>query len=168
MKLRLDKFAFRQWDDVNYVGSKIPNSFSKEDFMSHVLKKSESFKLVDGYAPFCKHIFVPNFIPGLKAATVEITDQNKHLIESDYQSRTEKELPVLCRWISREKLEAQPDCKWLDLILYSKEQIVKECQAMKEEDDTSKIDYDWGIISIKAQNEVCCLFFLFSFFFFNV
>ena len=37
------------------------------------------------------------------------------------------------------------------MILYSKEQIGKETQAMGSEDTNADIDYDWGIISIKAQ-----------------
>jgi hypothetical protein len=28
----------------------------------HALFKEQGGKLVDGYAPFCKHVFVPNFV----------------------------------------------------------------------------------------------------------
>ena len=37
----------------------------------------EGRPLVDGYAPFCKHLFVPNFC-GAAVQNLEITDQNRH------------------------------------------------------------------------------------------
>jgi hypothetical protein len=120
--------------------------------MQHVLS-SDLSELRDGYAPFCKHIFLRNtFIPGLKASTVKLDAKTSPLVTSQYQSRTEKELPVLVRWIPAALADhILEDATWLDLILYSKEQIVKECRATHEADDTSAIDYDWGIISVKAQ-----------------
>lgn len=39
--------------------------------------------------------------------------------------------------------------KYLDLILYSKEQIQKENEAMGQTDPNEKVDYDYGIISVK-------------------
>uniref|UniRef100_A0A6B2LM33 Uncharacterized protein n=1 Tax=Arcella intermedia TaxID=1963864 RepID=A0A6B2LM33_9EUKA len=110
----------------------------------------DSAVLRDGYAPFCKHIFIKNFIPGLKLSTVPITPQNESLIVSDYLQRTEKELPVLVRWLPKDKVTV-PDAKWMDLILYSKEQIDKEREAMGE--PPLQVDYDYGIISIKVQDE---------------
>jgi hypothetical protein len=152
MRLRLDKFAFRQWDDASYPGTRMPPGVSKTAFLEHVVALGPQ-PLVDGYAPFCKHVFVKNFVPGLKGTTVALTAENKSLVESAYQARTEKELPVLVRWIGAERAAARPDATWLDLILYSKEQIVSECKAMGEADDTSGEDYEWGIISVKAQDE---------------
>ena len=54
----LDDFAMRQWDDPNYGGTKI--DFPKADFVKrvHDAHKSGDAPLVDGYAPFCKHVFV--------------------------------------------------------------------------------------------------------------
>ncbi len=45
--------------------------------------------LVDGYAPFCKHIFVPNFA-GVLRTTIAITPENEALLRSgkDRLSRT--------------------------------------------------------------------------------
>ena len=40
----------------------------------------------------------------------------------------------------------------MDLILYSKEQIQKECEAMGNEDQHKNIDYDFGIISVKPSD----------------
>lgn len=51
----LDNFAVRQWDDPNYSGTRI--DFDKAEFVArvHELFKAGGCKLVDGYAPFCKH-----------------------------------------------------------------------------------------------------------------
>ena len=40
--------------------------------------------LVDGYAPFCKHVFVPNFV-GATVAYLPITPENEHLLKSAYE-----------------------------------------------------------------------------------
>jgi hypothetical protein len=45
-----------------------------------------------------------------------------------------------------------PEAKFLDIILYSREQILKEKESMPSEDKSDEIpDVPWGIISIKAQ-----------------
>ena len=47
-----------------------------------------------------------------------------------------------------------PEAKMLDIILYSREQVAKEHQAMPSEDKQDEVpDAPWGIISIKAQDE---------------
>eukprot|EP00457_Paulinella_chromatophora_P014659 gb/GEZN01015121.1/.p1 GENE.gb/GEZN01015121.1/~~gb/GEZN01015121.1/.p1 ORF type:complete len:252 (+),score=32.36 gb/GEZN01015121.1/:97-756(+) len=104
--------------------------------------------LVDGYAPFCKHIFMPNFLPKLPPASVPITPENEPLIRSKYEARTDKELAVLVRYLPRAALETLPQAKFLDLILYSREQIKKENAAMN---NISKDTEPWGLISIKPQ-----------------
>ena len=43
--------------------------------------------------------------------------------------------------------------KFLDIILYSKEQIQVENKDMGTEDANKDVEYDYGIISIKAQDE---------------
>jgi len=42
--------------------------------------------------------------------------------------------------------------EYLDIILYSKEQIQKETAAMGSTDPNAEIDYDWGIVSVKPQD----------------
>lgn len=49
--------------------------------------------LFDSYAPFCKHLFVKNFT-GARLNMVAITQANAHMLMSDYEARTEYELPV--------------------------------------------------------------------------
>ena len=154
--LILDQFAFRSFDKArtsNYI------NMDKQEFLNKVndLYKSES-QLVNGYAPFCKHLFVENFVKGLKSCHIEINKDTEKLIISKYDSRQKNELPVLIRYIDlnsidKEKIE---DAKYLDLILYSKEQIISEMTEMKfEEKEINEMknkDFDWGIISIKPLN----------------
>ena len=155
-ELILDQFSFRSFDKTrtnNYI------NMGKEEFLKNVneLYKSESM-LVDGYAPFCKHLFVPNFVKGLKSCHIEITPETEKLIISKYDSRQKNELPVLIRYIDLNSVDKTkiPDAKYLDLILYSKDQIISEMGEMKfdekEIEALKKKDFDWGIISIKPLN----------------
>lgn len=77
-----------------------------------------------------------------------ITAENEHLLKSGYAARTDKELPVLQRWFPEGTIEP-PQAKYLDVILYSREQIRKENAAMGED---SNSDAPWGIVSVKAQD----------------
>eukprot|EP00899_Mesostigma_viride_P015141 jgi/Mesvir1/23628/Mv18304-RA.1 len=148
----LDPFAVRQWDDPNYAGTLM--SHDKVDFVEkvHEFYAASGNKLVDGYADFCKHVFVPNF-PGARAGHLAITPENEHLMRSGYKARKEGELAVLQRWFPADKVEA-PTAKMLDIILYSREQLVKEREAMGEGGRMPLPEgVPWGIISIKAQDE---------------
>lgn len=151
-KIRLDEFCYRQFDDPNYSGTKIP--IKKEDFVSqlnqYLNENFENIQLVEGYAPFCKHIFIPNFVKGVKVGNMKITESNEKFLKSGYLKRTEKELAVLSRWFPKELVEV-PEAKYLDLILYSREQIKKENEAMGN--PVSDEDFEWGLISIKGQLE---------------
>lgn len=42
--------------------------------------------------------------------------------------------------------------KYLDIILYSREQIIKENEATGMPDPHKDLDYDWGIVSVKPQD----------------
>jgi hypothetical protein len=144
----VDRFALRQWE-AGYLGTQI-TGMDPEAFEARVneLAASGAYPLVDGYAPFCKHIFVPNFI-NAKCDYVKISDSNRHLIQTEYSARTENELPVLSRFIDKTLVEA-PLATHLDLILYSREQINLENAAMNQvAPDT---DAPWGIICVKGQS----------------
>ena len=54
---------------------------------------------------------------------MEITSENEGLLRSGYEARTEKELPVLNRWFPKESVGDTGEAKYLDVILYSREQI---------------------------------------------
>ncbi|KAJ8900807.1 hypothetical protein NDN08_000106 [Rhodosorus marinus] len=158
VEIELDEFAFRQFDDPTYAGTRI--SYDKKDFEEKVndyyterVKVQQEFQdrpvLVDGYAPFCKHLFMPNFVgDSITCGAVAITKDNEHLLRTRYESRSEKELPVLVRYFPKGSV-SPPPASYFDLILYSREQINKESVAMGK--DKPKSDAPWGLISIKAQ-----------------
>ncbi|KAL4430946.1 hypothetical protein ABPG75_006202 [Micractinium tetrahymenae] len=153
----LDNFALRQWDDPSFAGTRL-SSVDKRAFVERIQAGAyDGRPLVDGYAPFCKHIFVPNFT-GAPVGALPITDANRHLLQSGYTRRRPEELAVLTRqvpaWFPSSAVTAT-EAKWLDIILYSREQLVKEYAAMptKEGAGQELPDAPWGIISIKAQDE---------------
>jgi len=90
-------------------------------------------KVLDGYAPFCK-LHVHRNWTSTKCLSVPITDENRHLLRSDYEARNSDELPVLVRWF--EGL-VPPVAHFLIPILYSRAQLAKE---------GAPIDADWGVV----------------------
>ncbi len=152
----LDAFAGRQFNEHYSGGNKIDPKF-KKDFADKVneLYDTGKYKLHDGYAPFCKHLFLPNWT-GAEVSVLPITVDNEHFIRSAYQSRRAEELPVLARWFPRELVSKYvTEAKYLDIILYSREQIKKESEDLPtgEAAEENVDDIPWGIISIKAQDE---------------
>lgn len=89
--------------------------------------------VLDGYAPFCK-LHVHRNWTSTRCLTLPITDDNRHLLRSDYEARTVDELPVLVRWF--EGVEP-PIANYLIVILYDAEQLAKE---------GSPIATDWGVV----------------------
>lgn len=155
MTIILDQFCFRHWDNPNYHGARI-TTMTKDEFIEHVRKyiqENGGFEKcsVEGYAPFCRHIFIDNPADAC-VDCVKITKEIEPLIKSGYCARSDKELPVLCRWVRAEDLPGGkvPKAPVLDLIFYSHEQLVLEAEAMNSE--TEPGDWDWGLISIKGQH----------------
>lgn len=122
--ISLDSFACRQFDDASYAGTKI--GVSKDDFMEKVKVFYEERKqmqqefedrpvLIDGYAPFCKHLFMPNIDDSIVVGEIKITSNNGHLLRTHYHARKEGELPVLTRFFPNDKVKP-PTAKYLDLI----------------------------------------------------
>ena len=146
-KFVMDAFALRAFNNKEYTGTQV--HYDPSDFEKRVNEYFESgaSPLVDGYAPFCKHLFVPNFA-GVTCGYTKITAENKGLIQSEYEARKEGELAVLVEYISSSKLAA-PQATHLDIILYSREQITKENEAMGV--TPPETDAPWGIISVKGQ-----------------
>lgn len=105
--------------------------------------------LKPGYAPFCKHLFVPNFVPGIPDSVLPVTEETAPLLRSEYIARTDKELPVLTRWFPKAAVASRvQEATFLDIILYSREQIRKENENMGEETSSNA---PWGIVSVKPQ-----------------
>jgi len=86
-----------------------------------------------GYAPFCR-LHVHQNWTSTRCLTARITDSNRHLLRSGYESRNRQDLPVLVRWF--EGLEP-PVANYLIAILYSREQLEKE---------GTPIDGEWGVV----------------------
>lgn len=147
--LFMDQFCLRQFNDPNYTGTRVsydPQVF--EDKMNELVKQGGA-KLVNGYAEFCKHIFVPNFVSGLKTGYAPITKDNENAIKTAYEARNDRELPVLIRYLDRSTQHPPPEATYLDVILYSREQLILEAKATNQPPPAS--DRPWGIISIKGQ-----------------
>ena len=145
----LDPFVLRQFDDESYLGTRIDcDKAIFENKINDVFSEGNT-PLVAGYAPFCKHLFVPNFTPA-RLNYLEISTENEGALRSGYEARTTQELPVLVRWFPAETAPEPPVAKFLDIILYSREQIRKEAAAMGRADDGETAP--WGIISVKAQD----------------
>ena len=142
----IDKFCLKQFNNPSYTGTQI--NYDVQEFEKRVnLAYSAGAKLVDGYAPFCKHLFIPNFA-GVRCGYVKLTDEIKSLVKSGYEARKENELPVLIQWIDSADFSAE-QATFLDVILYSREQIIEENKATGEVPPDTVAP--WGIISVKGQ-----------------
>ena len=97
------------------------------------LNEQPPLKVLDGYASFCK-LHVHRNWTTTKCLSVPITNDNRHLLRSDYEARNSDELPVLVRWFEGLK---PPVANFIIPILYSREQLAKE---------GSPIDADWGVV----------------------
>lgn len=141
MQVELTQFCMQRHFAVDRPGTVITDQ-TPAQFLNELNRqlKNGTAKVVDGYADFCKLIFVKNWT-NAKAGTLPITDENRHLLKSDYKARTEGELPVLMRWF--EGIDA-PVAEWLCVVVYSKEQLEKE-------DDCVKLICDWGAVAILGQ-----------------
>ncbi|ESS33062.1 DUF3228 domain-containing protein [Toxoplasma gondii VEG] len=156
LPLGLDPFCYRQFDDPAYGGSRI-SGVTKEEFLEKVnelVTRDAGIEFFQGYAPFCRHLYIPNFV-GALPGSLPITADNEHLLRSGYIARRPNELPVLTRWFPMSYAkDALMPAAFLDLILYSREQIAKETAA--ESNTAVVIDPNapaWSIIAVKAQNE---------------
>ena len=146
LRLRLDAFCFKQFDPAS--GS-VQVPYDKEEFTKRVQDMCNWEMLKPGYAPFCKHIFIENFTEA-KQSYLAITEENKALLRSGYEARRAEEFAVLGRWFNAGEIGDIPKAGYLDLILYSKEQIDSENAAMNAPPVNE--EYDYGIISIKPQD----------------
>lgn len=132
----LTEFATRHFKS-DFAGTKVRMSPEELVELANTAMEQGAV-LVDGYAPFCKHLFIKN-TSVTTAGIAKITPENEHLLKSGYEARRPGELPVLTRWF--EGLEA-PTAVYLDLILYSREQLEKEGDCP---------DAAWGIVSINGE-----------------
>lgn len=103
-----------------------------DEFVTY-LNEHEPLKVLDGYADFCK-LYVYRNWTSTKAYTIPITDENRHLLRSGYESRSDRELGVLTRWFEG---VSPPVANYIIPILYSREQMAKE---------GAPVDAEWGVV----------------------
>mmetsp|Transcript_5694 Transcript_5694/g.14118 ORF Transcript_5694/g.14118 Transcript_5694/m.14118 type:complete len:235 (-) Transcript_5694:189-893(-) len=155
--LVVDPFCFRQFQEHPQSEAYGGTVFSQtvEEFEEIVNARFSAEDLKGGYAPFCKHLFLVNDFTGEDArVNVLPVKGNEDKIRTEYAARNDKELPVLQRFISLDAVggpDKLPRAKYLDLILYSREQIRKENESMGK--TAGDEEAPWGIVSIKAQME---------------
>lgn len=182
--VNIDAFCLRQFNSAfkgAYISSLTPEQCEQvinnaiQSLLDASSTSNASFEslLVDGYAPFCKHLFIKNPVEELFSPIIEITSKNEHLLKSGYEKRKENELPVLERWFNKKDLVdfgvVFTKAKYLDIILYSREQIIEEdivddakekkIELTKSEMDGIKMNKmnentlpSWAVISIRAQD----------------
>lgn len=139
MTIAITDFALRNWEKgaaTHIIG------LTPDELVAQC--NAATRPLVDGYAPFCKHLFLRNQTE-TRAAFAHITPENQHALRSGYIARRDGERAVLERWF--EGITA-PRAEWLDVILYSHAQLLAEAQDYP--DDQIVPDCDWGIVSIIA------------------
>ena len=106
-KIVLDPFCFKQFEPA--AGSLFVN-FDRNEFTQRVnefyLNVKDEGGLKDGYAPFCKHLFIENFTDSI-SGFIRITPENQQFLKSGYEARRENELAVLNRWLDRKQIEEQ-------------------------------------------------------------
>ncbi len=138
MRIAMTDFALRNWD--RQASGTLVEGISPDELVARCNAAPGS--LVDGYAPFCKHLFVANDT-ATSCGFAPITDENRKMLRSGYLARREGERAVLQRWF--EGIDA-PRAEWLDVILYTHAQLVAEAADYGEEQPVP--DCDWGIVSI--------------------
>ena len=80
----LDDFAARQFDKAKAGLGFI--DFPKAEFAAKIQEAYDNdseVTLKDGYAPFCKHVFVKNFTPAIPTF-IPITEANRKYLVSGY------------------------------------------------------------------------------------
>lgn len=154
-KIKITDFGKRHFDP-KFGGTKItnlsPEEFEKE--LDDLMVINLNCKVIDGYAPFCKLIAVPNFT-NARVGSLPIDVSNYQYLRSGYSARTEKELPVMTRWF--ELPVSAPKATYLIVVVYSKEQIDKEADAESKKDgftSNSNFDADWGVVAILGQTHL--------------
>lgn len=97
------------------------------------LNDEPPFKVLPGYAPFCR-LHVHSNWTSTRCSVIAIDADNRHRLRSAYEARSSDELAVLTRWF--EGIEPAV-ANYLIPILYDREQLARE---------GSPINADWGVV----------------------
>ncbi|MEM6664710.1 MAG: DUF3228 family protein [Pseudomonadota bacterium] len=138
MRIAMTSFALRNWEP-GASGTRI-EGLSPDELVARC--NTAQTPLIDGYAPFCKHLFAPNDT-ATRCGFAPITPSNAALLKTGYAARRPGELAVLERWF--DDIDP-PRAEWLDVILYSHAQLVAEAADYPDEEPVP--DCDWGIVSV--------------------
>ena len=141
MRIDITDFALRNWEP-DASGTRVVGITPEALVATCNAATADGIQLIDGYAPFCKHLFLSNN-SRTRCGFAPITDANRRNLKSGYRARRDGERAVLDRWF--DGIEA-PRAEWLDVILYSHSQLVIEAKDFPEEQPVP--DCDWGIVSI--------------------
>ena len=143
----LDSFAERQWA-ADYAGTCMRSTDRQELLgrLEDAVRARGDGVLREGYAPFCKHVFIENLDEEVKPGAVRITDANTALLRCGYEARASHELPVLGRWFEGQPGGGGARARFLDVILYSREQILQETAATGAGGAAPPEGVPWGII----------------------
>jgi len=159
--IKLTEFASRHFDP-SFKGTKIYMSKDlfeiqiNEKFATAIdvnsltgSQKSETIRtcnnlIFPGYADFCKQYIIKSDLFNIKAGAIPITLENYQYLRSGYSARNADEVPVLGRWFEFPEKRFIQTAKYLNIILYSKEQLERE-------DSELIFDTDWGIVAILGQ-----------------
>lgn len=152
MKIKITEFAKRHFKNANGTVIKSHTVEEVEEYLEDVFRLQTEYRVDDGYADFCKLLFVPNFTDA-KIGTMEITNENYQYLRSSYKKRRKGELPVLTRHFNL-PLEA-PKAEYLVFVLYSIDQLKKE-HANSETDDDLEFEFEgqdveYGVVAILGQ-----------------
>lgn len=107
----VDPFCYRQFAEKSntssdgYAGVVFANTIT--EFETIINARYNPSLLIDGYAPFCKHLFLINDFTNARVSVLPITNSNMQCLRSRYEARTEQELPVLTRYFDRKALVLQ-------------------------------------------------------------
>ena len=155
MKIALSNFALRHFKKGagTVVASHIPEEFIDE--VNELIDQPKTsgnpkFLFRDSLYPFCKYLIIDNFTDAI-ASTAKITLENYQYLRSGYSSRVEGELPYLSRWFELPIKNTEPS-KCLVLILYSREQLLKERDENGGEFEIPE-ECEYGIVALQALDE---------------
>lgn len=179
-KIALTNFAIsRHFKYSKTAGTKITNKTTSEflEYLNLRIIDSQTSsngnqkyraKILNGYADFCKLIIIENFTDA-KIGSLKIDIANHQYLRCGYSSRRESELPVFSRWF--ELPVAAPVADYLVIVVYSREQLLKEHEAeikknpnIQDSNDSGKNSVDdlgefelseedkWAVVAILGQS----------------
>ena len=93
-----------------------------------------------GYASFCHHLIIPkpDFVTA-KVNVVPLTDENRCHLKAGFVQRKEGEVPMFTQWLEAEKVDL-PEADYLDVVVYSAEQMREEQQVKGGSDSADYSD----------------------------